>query len=241
MQGDPMEADTCTTPNEYATSGNVFVPISLGNHYYSSTVLRKLMDNFIVPSNRSVIFCCDRLRLLSYLIRGEIDLEHITLNIKIQVQQLTRALLNVGIQSCPHATIVDWSFCQEDRRFHELLFNLKQFVRDDAMVARELSDHVNRLAHVHGRRGANTAKGDELQFSYLTEETALSLYMTEIRGYNVEVYRRGMGFVDYLYSQRPAELLTLTGNSILTRRFIALEESNQPSNSAIYDSGSRSC
>jgi tRNA-dependent cyclodipeptide synthase len=241
MQGDPMEADTCTTPNEYATSGNVFVPISLGNHYYSSTVLRKLIDNFIVPSNRSVIFCCDRLRLLSYLIRGEMDLERITLNIKSQVEQLTRALVNVGIRSCPHATIVDWSFCQEDRRFHELLFNLKQFIRDDAMVARELNDHLNRLVHIHSRKGANTAKGDELQFNYLTEETALSLYMTEIRGYNVEVYRRGMGFVDYLYSQRPAELLTLTGNSVLTRRFIALENCNQPSNSAIYYSGSRSC
>jgi hypothetical protein len=32
-----------------------------------------------------------------------------------------------------------------------------------------------------------------------------------------------MGFVDYLYAQRPADLRTLTGNLILNRKFISLE------------------
>jgi hypothetical protein len=47
--------------------------------------------------------------------------------------------------------------------------------------------------------------------------------MTEIRGYNVEVYRRGMGFVDYLYSQRPGDLMSILGKSTLDRRFISIE------------------
>jgi hypothetical protein len=54
---------------------NIFVPISLGNHYYSVPVLRRLVNDYIRPSNLSIILICDRLRFLSYLIRGEIDTE----------------------------------------------------------------------------------------------------------------------------------------------------------------------
>ena len=50
-----------------------------------------------------------------------------------------------------------------------------------------------------------------LQRQYVIEETALSLYMTEMRGFNVEVYRRGMGFVDDCYRERLAELMALVG------------------------------
>src|SRR5262249_1137888 len=218
-----MEGIIGPAPHERAKGANLFIPISLGNHYYSSIVLRNLIDDFIQPSNRSIIFLCDRLRFLSYLIRGGTDLQHITLNIKGQMAQWTQTLLNLGIRSCPNASIADWSFCQDDSRYIQLLSNLQQFVKDDVTVRGELNDHVNRLVDVHRRKGASTTRCAELQFEYVTEETALSLYMTEIRGYNVEEYRRGMGFVDYLYAQRSADLLTLTGNLVLNRKFVPLE------------------
>jgi tRNA-dependent cyclodipeptide synthase len=209
--------------NDYVKGGNLFIPISLGNHYYSSDVLRRLINDFIPPSNLSIIFLCDRLRFLSYLIRGETDRQRITSNIKIQVGQLTRAFAKLGLESHPNASIEVWSFCQEDGRYKELLSKLQQFVRDDATVGRELDDCVNRLLEIHGCKGTSVARCAELQFEYITEETALSLYMTEIRGYDVEVYRRGMGFVDYLYARRAADLRTLTGKLILSRKFISLE------------------
>lgn len=209
--------------HDYAKGGNLFIPISLGNHYYSSEVLRRLMNKFIAPSNLSIIFLCDRLRFLSYLIRGETDRHRIASNIKIQVGQLTRTLIKLGLGSHPNASIADWSFCREDGRYKRLLSKLQQFVRDDATVRRELDDYVNRLLDTHSGKGTSVARGAELQFEYVTEETALSLYMTEIRGYHVEVYRRGMGFVDYLYARRPADLRTLTGKLILNRKFISLE------------------
>lgn len=209
--------------HDYAKGGNLFIPISLGNHYYSYDVLRRLMNDFIQPSNLSIIFLCDRLRFLSYLIRGETDRQRITSNINIQVGQLSRALIKLGLGSRPNASIADWSFCREDGRYKNLLSKLQQFVRDDTTVRRELDDYVDRLLDIHGRKGTSVARCAELQFEYVMEETALSLYMTEIRGYHVEVYRRGMGFVDYLYAQRRADLRTLTGNLILNRKFIALE------------------
>jgi tRNA-dependent cyclodipeptide synthase len=208
----------------YAKGDNLFIPISLGNHYYSSDVLRRLMIDFISPSNLSIIFLCDRLRFLSYLIRGETDRRRITSNVKIQVVQLTRALTKLGLKSHPNASIADWSLCRKDCRYKGLLSELQQFVRDDPTVRRELDDYINRLLDIHGRKVASVARCAELQFEYVTEETALSLYMTEIRGYHVEVYRRGMGFVDYLYARRPADLRTLTGKLILNRKFISLED-----------------
>jgi len=47
--------------------------------------------------------------------------------------------------------------------------------------------------------------------------------MTEIRGFNVEVYRRGMGFVDDLYGERPGELMSLLEKPTLDREFISIE------------------
>jgi tRNA-dependent cyclodipeptide synthase len=211
-----------TSATKYAENGNLFIPISLGNHYYSSVVIRNLIDDFISPSKSSIVFLCDRLRFLSYLIRGEANLNRITSNIKVQVEQLTRALVKLGIQSCPHASIVDWSFCEDDIRYSRLLSNLQQLVRDDSTARRELNNHVTRSIAVH-RKGADLLRSAELELEYITEETALSLYMTEIRDYNVEVYRRGTGFVDYLYAERLSDLLILTGKSVLNRKFISLE------------------
>ena len=45
----------------------------------------------------------------------------------------------------------------------------------------------------------------EIPARIITGIEPLSLFMTEIKGYNVDTYRRGMGFVDYLYNQRPDE------------------------------------
>src|SRR5262245_13767917 len=218
-----MEHTICSSVTRSVANRHLFVPVSLGNHYYSSVVLRNLIENLIAPSKSSIIFLCDRLRFLSYLMRGETDLNRITSNVKIQVEQMTRALLNLGIRACPHASIVDWSFCRDDDRYIRLSSNLRQLLIDDATIRRELNDHVKRLLVIHGRKGASLRHGPELQLEYIIEETALSLYMTEIRGYDVEVYRRGMGFVDYLYNERASDLLILTGKLVLNREFISLE------------------
>jgi hypothetical protein len=73
-------------------------------------------------------------------------------------------------------------------------------------------------------------EGMKLQRQYVMEETALSLFMTEVYGHNLEVYRRGLGFVDYLYSDRPTTLTLITGKSQLNRRFIAIEDWLRPEN-----------
>jgi tRNA-dependent cyclodipeptide synthase len=211
-------------PSGDIVGANVFVPISLGNHYYSSEVLRQVMFEFIAKSHLSVIFLCDRLRFLSYRIRGETDLRRISANIRIQLAQMTRALMKLGLKSHPNATIADWSLLEDDPRYLGVLSSLETLIREDRVLRQQTGDYAIELMNrFRGLDGNNRDDRVQLQLQYVIEETALSLYMTEIRGYNVEVYRRGMGFVDYLYSQRPDDLMSILGKSTLDRRFISIE------------------
>jgi tRNA-dependent cyclodipeptide synthase len=212
------------TSMDLIVGGDVFVPISLGNHYYSSAILRQVMIEFIAKSRVSVIFLCDRLRFLSYRIRGETDLERINSSIRIQLDQMTRALVNLGLDTYPNALVANWSLFQDDPRYSNLLSSLQQFVQSDIEVSRRLEEYTTQLLQ-HFREVARTNIDDRIQYQqqYILEETALSLYMTEIRSYNIEVYRRGMGFVDYLYKERSGDLMSLMGSSILNRKFISIE------------------
>ena len=92
----------------------MFIPISLGNHYYSSEILNVLLSKFIAKSECSVIFLCDRLRFLSYQIRGEADEPRIVATIRLQLAQMNRTLRNLGLNSHPNAEVADWSFLQDD-------------------------------------------------------------------------------------------------------------------------------
>jgi tRNA-dependent cyclodipeptide synthase len=202
---------------------DMFIPISLGNHYYSSETLRRVMVEFISKSRISVIFLCDRLRFLSYLIRGETNISQINANIQIQLDQITRTLNKVGLGSYSNGTVADWSFLEEDARYAALVSSLADFARKDSAVHQTLSQHATQL--LSRFRGKSLPEESmPLQIQYILEETSLSLYMTEVRGFNVEVYRRGMGFVDYLYSHRSDDVKKLMRASKLNRRFVAIED-----------------
>jgi tRNA-dependent cyclodipeptide synthase len=211
-------------PAKFVAGADLFIPISLGNHYYSSEILLRLMADFIADSKRSVIFLCDRLRFLSYRIRGETNLQRANANIKLQLNELTRSLIHLGLGSYPNAAVADWSFLSSDPRYGSLLASLEHIVHTGPTLRRKLDDYaVALMDRFRGADGADRQQGMELQRQYVIEETALSLYMTEIRGFNIEVYRRGMGFVDDLYDEWPAELMALLGKSRLDREFVSIE------------------
>jgi tRNA-dependent cyclodipeptide synthase len=199
----------------------MFIPISLGNHYYSSEVLSSLLSHFIAKSRCSIIFLCDRLRFLSYRIRGETHDAKIATNIRLQVDQMNRTLVNLGLNSHSNARVVDWSFLQDDPRYASVVASLEKLVREDPWAQEQADRYVAQF--VVRFRSPDGSQHKDLQRQYLIEETALSLYMTELRGFNVEVYRKGMGFVDDLYSERSAELMSLLKKSTLERKFISIE------------------
>jgi tRNA-dependent cyclodipeptide synthase len=207
----------------WLSGANIFIPISLGNHFYSSEVLRRLLVEFVSHSRTSIIFLCDRLRYLSYRIRGESNLDRIDVNIQIQLDQITRALNNVGLGSYSNATVADWSFMQEDPRYVALVSSLEDFVLKDPTIHGVLGTYATQLLSRFSEK-PSSEESIPIQIQYIIEETSLSMYMTEIRGFNIEVYRRGMGFVDYLYSQRSDDVKNLTKTSKLNRIFVAMED-----------------
>jgi tRNA-dependent cyclodipeptide synthase len=228
-----VEAEALIIPDRLAGT-RMFIPISLGNHYYSSKVLSVLMSEFIARSARSVIFLCDRLRFLSYRIRGETDEPRIGATIRQQLAQMNRTLVNLGLNSHKNAEVADWSFLQDDVKYTGLIASLEKMVREDRDVREQSDRYVAQFAaRFQLPEGPQREISIDMQRRYLIEETALSLHMTEIRGFNVEVYRKGMGFVDDLYAQRPVELMRLLKKSTLDRRFVSIENWLQRSKAAL--------
>ena len=206
-------------------SARVFVPISLGNHYYNSRILERILTDVLVKASSGVIFLCDRLRYLSYLIRGEPNNDRIGRNIQIQLEQTVRALTNLGLGSLANVTIANWSMLEDDPRYGALLVSVEALLRDVPAVRHEAEVEAAQLLRRFGDPGKLARKQRlKLQLQYITEETALSLYMTEIRGFNVELYRRGKGFVDLLYNEHSDALKSITGKGVLVRKFVSLEE-----------------
>lgn len=202
-----------------------FVPISLGNHYYSSRMLQQIMQGLLAGTEHSIIFQCDRLRFLSYMIRGEEDADLIRSNIQIQLQQMNRALLKSGLNSYPNITVANWSFLQDDSRYAELLTLLEGFVKASPAVSQQLDRYAAHFAHRFGAQHEHDLERRiQFQWQYIIEETALSIYMTEIRDHSVEIYRRGMGFVDYLYADHAEALRSWTGKKVLNRKFVSIEQ-----------------
>jgi hypothetical protein len=224
-----LAGDTTSSVSERANTmpfvqSNLFIPISLGNHYYSTKILRWVIAECVSKSSHSVIFLCDRLRFLSYRMRGATDFSGINSRIRIQIDQMNRTLVNLGLGFHPNAFVANWSLLEEDHRYGGLLASLQEFVNADLEVSQYLNDHaIGLIGRLYRLASGTLVDPMELQREYIIEETALSLFMTEIKGYNVEVYRRGMGFVDYLYNKRPDTLKSLTGSSALKREFVAIE------------------
>jgi hypothetical protein len=209
-----------SAPTGSLAGAMMFIPISLGNHFYSSQVLTLLLSHFVTHSRQSVIFLCDRLRLLSYRIRGETNSQRINTSIRLQLDQIIRSLINNGLKSHQNVKVADWSYLEGDSRFDDLVTWLQQVVRDDPWVGQLTDDYAISLL---SRFGEYSSESLSLQRQYIVEETALSLYMTELRGFNVEVYRKGMGFIDDLCTKRRPELMSFLRKPTLDRRFVSIE------------------
>jgi hypothetical protein len=183
------------------------------------------VDEFVAESQSSMIVICDRLRYLSYKIRGMTDDTRINANIKTQIAQLRAALDAVGLWNYQKATLATWTLIEDDHRFLELLEFLKNLVASDFSLQSYVDTCVgDMISRFRGELGTIDAIYMNYQRQYVIEETALAIYMTEMRGFESEVYRRSRGFIDVVYEVRPAELVRFLRKPKLQRKFVALEE-----------------
>jgi tRNA-dependent cyclodipeptide synthase len=180
-----------------------------------------MREAFIDPSSSSIIFVCDKLRFLSYRVQGETDSERARKIVRLQTEQFMRALEKVGIVPEPNHMIVDWSYLDDNSRYAEFLKDLNEAIEGDLDLKRRRVEFVSQvLTRASERFEMISPLSSKFEIEYITEETALSLYMTEIVGFNAEIYRRGLGFVDYIYEEKPGILKRLLGRAEMLKQFI---------------------
>lgn len=213
-----VELDAITNP----TNCRLFVPISLGNHYYSTARLSMLLKETLIPSAHSTVFLCDRLRVLSYIIRGEEYSEGLRMRVELQLQQQIRTLNNIGYSSYPNIVIKSWSDIEADTKFLDAISGVKSIVARRDCIQEEIYRMSDSLVSRFGSLDHGSDRSRSLQMEYLVLESALSLYMNEIIGFDYEVYRKGIGLIDYIYDHASDDLLAITSGR-LNRKLVSLE------------------
>jgi tRNA-dependent cyclodipeptide synthase len=201
----------------------LFIPMSLGNHYYSNQILLFIIEHLLPNNSTSVLFLCDRLRFLSYMIRGVSPVKAAA-NIQIQLDQTRRTIIGLGFSQTESSKILDWSYLTERAGYQELCEELSTLCENDGVVCGMLRRYAERSLWNSGDGVVFSETNLEIQRQYIIEETALAIFMTELQGYNVEVYRRGIGFVDYLYEENVDFVRSITKKQRLERQFVSLEE-----------------
>lgn len=206
---------------------SLFLPISIGNHYYSSRILHRILEECVKVSHSSVIVLCDKLRELVHRGRGRLSEQGIRDRLNKELAELRAALRNAGIEEAEgeRLSVVTWCFVEETDSYVEILHHLDRLTERDE----ETSIFLEKLSREAARRFFSdqemSANILSIQRHYFLLETALSLTVTECLGHNLECYRRQeKGLVDFLYSSKHSELRKLLGKDTLERQFLALED-----------------
>ncbi len=211
----------------------LFIPISLGNHYYTNKILKWIMVEVASLSSEAVFFICDKLRYLTYKIRKIEDDQKINLKVETEVHQFKQRLKNCGIENYQNYKIATWSFVSGYRSYHHILNALGIIARNDADVDAYLNHRASCLIDLIFN-GRSNQYNHSIQKQYIIEETALSLFMTEIYGTNYELYRRmDEGLIVYLYQNKLAEVKDILFGRIPKRTFVSLEN--------LFSMGALSC
>jgi len=200
----------------------MFIPISLGNHYYTNARLRRLFHEIADASAFSLVFLCDQLRHMSYLIRGETNNDDITSKVAAQLTQMRVTLSHCGFAASGKLRVLSWEDIAADARIDRIDQGLEGLIETDAEVAAQARLNCEYFLRKFCGSGPVQRKTAEIQMRYLVSETALSIYMNECIGFDYEVYRRGSGFVDFLYKTRPTQVKEISGGSA-RRTLLSLE------------------
>jgi tRNA-dependent cyclodipeptide synthase len=204
------------------SDARLFIPISLGNHYYSKSRLRNLLQDIILPSAASTIFLCDQLRHLSYLIKGETDEVFVSKRVTSQLGEMRAMLSHCGYDEPTNLEILSWQTVANEPRLKQVEAGVNKVVQTDCTLSWQADIACRQLLNKFACHDISEEQGSQLQRQYLICETSLSIYMNECMGYDYEVYRREGGFIDFIYETRPEEVRRISGGSA-KRKLLSLE------------------
>lgn len=199
-----------------------FIPVSLGNPFYSSRRVELIVERYVITSRASIFFVCDRLRYLALKAQGEEDAKASIRVLKITsdtVRMIEKSTSIVGSR----VRVVTWEFVECKPMYRDLVIEIERMLEVDEEVKAFFSQYLKHLVWKFYSVGDQNTW--QWQRRYIVEETAVSIYMTEVAGYNHELYvRHEYGLVDFLYKFRREALRSFLGKKRLMRRFVDLAE-----------------
>ena len=209
----------CGTP---LRASSLFIPISLGNHYYTKYRLKRIIHEAASKSIHSVFFLCDELRRISYRLGGEQDDESIDRKVHKQVAELKAAIGNSGGNDRSNISV--WT--SEDITDQPMILKIEKEVFNFMNYNDTLRESAsNECRRIHNRLGIYSGLNDmslQLECEYLSSEVSLSLYMNEYLKFDYELYRKNGGFIDLFYSVGNTFIASLFGKTP-QREFVSIE------------------
>ncbi len=198
-----------------------YFPISLGNHYYTNRVLQQISNSVACNYKSNQLVICDRLRCLSYGIRG-VERGLIKNKVELEIHQFYSRLQNVSFDfQLINVQLMTDIFMNVE--FNAFANSFYKEISSKTVVSKyihEIVDYtLDKLSVQH------TDYNVKVQSRYFLEETAMSIYVTEILGFNCEYYKSlDRGLIVLLYDEYPSMIKELVSKTKLSRKFFSLKE-----------------
>ncbi len=200
-------------------SQKAFVPIALGDHYYSDDALTTIRDTITKRHGECLLVICDYLRHLAYQIRGNSS-GIIEKRILMEVHEFMKRLRRCGFYRYGIRSMSMMSFVYRPAYLH-IQDRICKLIRDEPLLLEFLAEHsVFTLAKFDN---PNNPDNRDTQIRYFVSETTLGIYLTEILGYENEYYGVfDRGLIVLLYENYQQNLLSIINKNKLDRKFHSL-------------------
>ena len=213
----------------------LFLPICLyaRSVYRTRKGMQAVFSQYLPTASAALVLVCDDLHALNQLMvqryRDSTSAQHAA---RAQGARTVRQVYNV-LDRMKHAetdvAVHAWRELAEDPRFSILLQKIRSLHREDVAFARLVASFVGRHNEILRRVLHPDAMGIEL--NYLLNEIAMSIFVTEVLGFNTEVWeaapKRDMPDpLAFLYQNRSALLAELLQKHHLSRQMLLVEDSH---------------
>ena len=197
----------------------IFIPISIGTPLFSPRRIRSLLQTVCRLKPKDILcLICDDLYAMSLLALEELDYETAKRKAYSQgyrlyslVNRIAKKETNINFK------VFRWSVIAERNNFQELLSIMKKSLKNynefKAFVCRQVNIWKKRTKQKH-------SVDPEWEWAYLLNEVTMSLYITEIMGYHIEIYpNHDIPFIEWLYANSEELLKKILKKNYLQRQF----------------------
>ena len=212
---------------------SIFLPICLySKNYKLKENVKYVFKNYIIPSKSSLILICDDLHAYNLIIRGIASQADAFIKAKMQGENLKKMILNVKkkFTELENFELLSWNDLSSQFSFKRILTGVEDHLYKDSELEKQVIQFI--ITNIQKFNGRVNLSNKKWERRYLLEEIAMSIYVTEIKGYWLEFWDSPpdphcADPIGFLYKERPDIVKRLVGKNKLNRKLRLI---NFPSN-----------